>query len=426
MVKKKRVIIICPNFPPNPGIGGRRWAKFSKILFQKGYDIWVFSFKGKKKDEGSVWEKDVVSLFKEGRVIQIQRNYPKVLDSYPTNFFQKVKYRLWDFYLNNFFIGNPYDRSLFWHKSLIPELVKKINSKTVIIATGGPFRYLNSLIKFKKSKKVPIIADFRDPWANNKISFNKGSSQKQLREEFLLEEQVVCQFDSLICVDHFHVEYFFNKYKIPLEKIHLIPNGFDKLECKILENETKISSEKIKFIFTGTLYNDAINNFETLINLLKYLKLKNHPTFSLIEFWFHGDIPTIYNKYFDLFPNQLKIGEFLSLDEIQRKIRIADFSIIFLTDELNYTLNTKFLEAINQRNKVLVFSSKGFLTQLVDKEGIGYSMTPQNFKKSFYSCLKDYNLGNNKIQSFPKDLLKFEVNELAISLEFLINEFYKE
>ena len=60
-----------------------------------------------------------------------------------------------------------------WGKILIPELEKKIlNGYLNIIASAAPFRYLVELNELKrKYPKINLIADFRDPWVNNKIAY---------------------------------------------------------------------------------------------------------------------------------------------------------------------------------------------------------------------------------------------------------------
>ena len=65
-----KILIVCYSFPPHPGIGGRRWAKFSKSLSLKGYDIFVVGAKN-IYDEASSWSKDVdeekIKLFSNRR-----------------------------------------------------------------------------------------------------------------------------------------------------------------------------------------------------------------------------------------------------------------------------------------------------------------------------------------------------------------------
>ena len=60
---KKKILVVSYTFPPSPGIGGRRWAKFSKVLVQKGWDVDVIAAKI-TRDSESVWMKDVLHFEK--------------------------------------------------------------------------------------------------------------------------------------------------------------------------------------------------------------------------------------------------------------------------------------------------------------------------------------------------------------------------
>ena len=408
----KRLLIICPSFPPNPGIGGRRWVKFAKILFQQGYDVWVFSFKLPNRNENSHWTKDVEELQKNNRIIEVDRNYPFILDKYPNTFIEKLKYRFWDKYLKLQYKGNTYDRSLRWGKFLIPELRKKIDTNTVIIATGAPFRYLKDLIVLKNDFKVKIFADFRDPWANNTIAYNKGLSSKRLDQEKQNESVVVKNFDKVFSVYHEHIDHLIREHEIPINRFIHLPNGFESFESK-KNLYSKGTNRKIRFVFAGSLYEDAEYAFKLFIDFLNEIKLVSPEVYSKIEFLFFGNILSKYDDYFKD-GNEVVINKgSLPLSKMQEEIAKADFSMIFLTDFMNYTLNTKFLEAINQGNKVLVFSSPGFLEGFVEKNRIGYSMTKEKMSNSFNQCIIDYNNDNHKIKDLPKEVAGFELNTLT-------------
>src|SRR6185312_8702248 len=54
------VLIICTAFPPFPGIGGRRWAKFAKYFAKNGVNCHVINAVNYSKNV-SLWNKDVES-----------------------------------------------------------------------------------------------------------------------------------------------------------------------------------------------------------------------------------------------------------------------------------------------------------------------------------------------------------------------------
>ena len=410
---KPRILIICPSFPPNPGIGGRRWAKFAKILFQQGYDVWVFSFKLPNRNENSHWTKDVEELQKNNRIIEVDRNYPAILDEYPKSFIGKLKYKFWDNYLKVRHKGNTYDRSLRWGEKLIKAIEEKINHQPIkIIATGAPFRYLFKLVYLKKYPNVSLIADFRDPWANNETFFMKHLGNERKIFEADLESLVVHSFDKLICVDDVHSLYFKNNYQIPEKKIQIVRNGFDILESKKeLYNRAKRSS--IDYIFGGSLYNGTEVYLISFANVLLEMKEKLPEIFKLLKFYFFTEIPIGLEKIIEKLNGTLHFLNEIPLLEFQKKVARSDYSLVFLTNQFNYTFNTKFLEAINQGNKVLVFSSKGYLEKYVSENNLGYSMTEGEMKKSLLKTVEDWQTCNNRINNLPEELNKLEINNLT-------------
>ena len=77
----KKVLIVCYSFPPYPGIGGRRWAKFSKYIKLLGTEVFVISSKN-PFNEKSNWTTDIEGI----NVTRLPLIYPKALISFPKSF----------------------------------------------------------------------------------------------------------------------------------------------------------------------------------------------------------------------------------------------------------------------------------------------------------------------------------------------------
>ena len=80
----KKVLIVCYSFPPYPGIGGRRWAKFAKYLYRNGYNVNVISSKN-KADENSQWKTDIEEY--SNNIDYIESNYPFYLGINPKSIY---------------------------------------------------------------------------------------------------------------------------------------------------------------------------------------------------------------------------------------------------------------------------------------------------------------------------------------------------
>jgi len=63
--------------------------------------------------------------------------------------------------------------------------------------------------------------------------------------------------------------------------------------------------------------------------------------------------------------------------------------MLFLNDDLTFSMSTKFFEYIALKKKIIVFSHWGELAEYVTQNKIGYSVTPENFKISFLKILNE-------------------------------------
>ena len=78
---KKQVLIISFVFPPYPGIGGRRWAKFSKYLTELETEVFVLASENPFSTK-SEWTKDI----ENSNVKRLPLKYPKALITFPKSF----------------------------------------------------------------------------------------------------------------------------------------------------------------------------------------------------------------------------------------------------------------------------------------------------------------------------------------------------
>ena len=84
------ILLLSYFFPPYPGIGGRRWAKFAKYFTRRGLRVHVISAEN-PFPEISAWQHDVDS---NENIIQhpLPTGYPKILLSNPKNIFERAQY----------------------------------------------------------------------------------------------------------------------------------------------------------------------------------------------------------------------------------------------------------------------------------------------------------------------------------------------
>lgn len=412
-----KILLVCYSFPPNPGVGGRRWAKFAKYLVKKGHHVEVINARI-KNESVSNWYKDVEFLHNKNQVHSLPTNYPKIIKKVPTTFLQKIQYRLSYEYLRIKVKGNIYDKSSLWFSNLIPFVLKKMNEDfDTIICTAAPFHYLSQISKLKKKfPNVNFIADFRDPWANNTISYGISDlNEKRLQEEKQLESIVFESFDYLICVDNIHEKYM-RELKINHEKIKVIPNGYDPEDFSSIQIEKK-QDHRINIVFTGSLYFKALSHLEGLYKVL----LENEALRMEFVFNFYGSIPKE-GKY--MFENSslqstLVFHGKVPLKKVGEKIARGDLTMLFLTDDLNYTKSTKFYEYTHLRKKIAVFSKYGEINQYVVNNKIGYSIEPDGILEGLLKIKEDW-LENNLETPQNYSITSYSIPSISKSLESII------
>lgn len=365
---KKKILIISYTFPPNDGIGGRRWAKFAKYLFRKGVDIRVISTELNAKVNG-LWSNDIVELKDDNRINYISSNFPSVLNSYPNTLIGKLRYRFSLFYLRKTIKGNYYDRTSFWKRTLLKE-VKTLIGKDylIIIATGAPFHYLNDLMELKKiNPDLKIIVDLRDPWVWGKNYGIDTLDNKQLAEEIKIQDNVIVN-SSFITVPvikmqsdlrEFYPEYF--------EKIHVLEHGYDQDDMPEKLINCKPNNKKLKLIYTGSVYDNLELHFALLNDALSSI---NESALS-ISFYTNADSNN--KKYFAL-PNIKRFSNvFLPVTPrmAMHKINEADYFLALYPDKFKDHVSTKFPEIVKLRTPIIYIGKKGGISDFILTHKLG-------------------------------------------------------
>ena len=107
----KGILLFNFLFPPNYGVGGKRWTVFSNQLATKGFKVHVIS---KKPAPNSKSNYDHLVTHPNIFVHHIKSYYPKILSSHKLkSFLEKVQYKLAVIFVRLFSRGNYYDNSIF-------------------------------------------------------------------------------------------------------------------------------------------------------------------------------------------------------------------------------------------------------------------------------------------------------------------------
>lgn len=391
MKDRTHILIISYLFPPAPGVGGRRWAKFSKYLVKNGYFIHVItaSHTGKEK---SGWLKDVQS--EHIKIYSLPPRYPSILwEKIPKTIFQKFSYKFWEWIFKRYSKGVAYDRSIFW-KNIMLKTARKIiveNGIKNVFVTAPPFRLLHHALNLKNEfPEINLISDFRDPWTDNKSYHGfKNIDANRLNYEEKLENEVLSKSDYVLAVS----EKMLSDLRARTNrntKFLIIPNGFDDEDInKIDKNPNKKTDGIIRFVYSGSLYPNLEYVLHPFKLYLQNLKIQRPDIFSKIVFNFYGK-SAMESKLILENIDCVNFHEPVSQEEILGKINDADAGILFYAPDHSFALNTKFLEYLAMRKPIILFANQGETSKYLLSNELGYYVNPENVADCFNKILHDF------------------------------------
>jgi glycosyltransferase involved in cell wall biosynthesis len=402
----KKALIISYTLPPENGIGGRRWAKFAKVLKEKSYDIRVITAQNKTSE--SPWIKDI-STYNDS-IIRIPSKYPYSLGILPKSIKEKLLYRLALQKVKTLAKGNYYDKGAYWKSEVVNAIRTAIkDGYNNVIITVAPFKTALWASELKAEfPEVNFIVDFRDPWIELILSKQTTIfSKKRIQYEIDAERKVVETFDYVVSVAEKMTNDFLIKYNnLPKDKFKTIPNGYDENDLCYLEDFKKNNS----LIFAGTFYIDAEDKFKSFIRALNKIKIHSPELLKDLNFVFYSNFEFKIKELIKGLPIEVKPP--VSLKVIHKIIRNSKACMLFLSNDINYSLSTKFCEYIAYEKPILVFSNGGFTSSFVTDNKIGYAINDDDIEKSLAKALyelktqtfkSNYNYKQYSIRSIIKD-----------------------
>lgn len=387
---KKNILIISYVFPPYPGIGGRRWAKFAKYLHRAGHNVYVIAAQNPFKDV-STFINDIKELPQEN-LYYLPSKYPSVLLKQPKNFFEKLQYHFWIRCLPFFTSGNFYDRSMFWKWQLHQTIQKIIQNKQIntIIVSGPPFNMAFEVTLLKREfPDIQIIVDYRDEWTFNKVHGFGIISKKRQEVEFQKEKYVCENADIVMSCHEAILEYLSNKYK--LKKYFLLPHGFDKDDFAMLDKKyyDTLENGKIFISYFGTIYPTTENFFKELVKFLDILKKHNEIIYEKIVFQFFTIDIFPYNSIIERYKDKIKINRNLLPQELFMMIQSSDFVLLIPSFRLKDFITSKYPEIFYLKKPIILYSEKGRVSEFIEKHKIGVHLPHENFYDAFLNAIQN-------------------------------------
>ncbi len=251
----KKVIILAYDYPPYISVGGLRPHSWFKYFHEFGvFPVvitrqWSSRF-GNHLDYIAPGDspETIIESSAEGDVFKTPF-FPNL----PNRMMMKygeAKFSLARKMLSSFYEFGQYIFSIGPRANLYIEAEKYLseNKADLIIATGEPFVLFRYASKLSKKFSIPWIADYRDPWTQDKKRREVGIPE--FTDEFL-EKKTLSNVSAITTVSMF----FQKKIEtlIKNKPVYIIPNGYDPEAIERVK-DVKQTDEKLSIGFVGTIY----------------------------------------------------------------------------------------------------------------------------------------------------------------------------
>lgn len=261
----KKLLIISYYWPPSGGAGVQRWLKLSKYLVELNIEVHVLTVDPAYASYMSIDDSLAKDIHPDVKVhttqsFEIINHYAKLVgkNKVPTAGFsnvdnKKLSQQLITGIRSNFFIPDP---RIGWKKYAVKKAIELINEYDIstIVTTSPPHSTQIIGKSIKKRTNVKWLVDFRDPWTDiyyyrllNHSFISKNIDKK-------LEKAVIEECDQIITVSEGFRSLFLTKSKkVDKSKFEIIPNGFDAVDFKKVQNSLQETADKFTVCYTGTM-----------------------------------------------------------------------------------------------------------------------------------------------------------------------------
>ena len=270
MMKQVKILLVAYFFPPDLSSGSFRPFFFANHLTEMGDEIIVLTSREEDFLTGQPLDQKLVTkLDRRVRVVRSRVRRPKEyllrmrdrlarrsrMPSVPTEDFSiKSKsgagwIRVAKDFISNL-ITTP-DQHVGWITSCIRQGLAIVREQRpdVILVTGGPWSGLLAASHLKRLTGVPLVLDFRDPWAASPYQVKRGKLFKRI--DAWLERRVVQSADLLVANTEELRHDFLQRYPdLSPDRVVVITNGFEDY----LPDLARGMDSALKLTHVGALY----------------------------------------------------------------------------------------------------------------------------------------------------------------------------
>lgn len=410
MTEQKHIVLVNFDFPPNSGIGGRRWAKFARYLAENNVLVHVIKANPLKGDQPSIWANEVKH---ENILIRsLERPLPQFFTHPSGQLWDKVRYRIYKNKLRARCLGTIYDQAIDWESTLVQALtdITQKHPISTIIASGAPFNLLYYVAKFKaQHKDLQFIADYRDPWLSARNYGMPELNDEQMAHEVQKQNEVLTHADIVFS------PYLSLSKKIEQENTKGLGNAmylelahcYDPANLPPQKSTTERESDTYTIVYGGALYQGAEEQFDRLDRCLNELQVISPQHHEKIRIECHS---SDYLRLKARFAHQEKILFKAAIGkELFHRIDESSAAMILLSEHNQDFKTTKFYEFLSRKKPIMYLGPKGEVAQFLEQHNLGINVesAADLINLMDNKAWSDYDLSQHELNRLGKNLLSY-------------------
>lgn len=417
MDQNKKVLIITYYWPPSAGSGVQRWLKFSKYLPDYGWDPVVFT---PENPDFELQDQSLLQEIADGMEVlrfpiwepyKILRFIKKEKLKDPGLIIGKKKKSLLDkmaiWLRANILVPDP---KVYWVKPSVGFLLGIIDRNHIeaIITTGPPHSMHLIGRDIKRKKKIPWIADFRDPWSSWEFLDSLPMLKMIRKKHEKMEKSVLQEADAVITISPTfkgEIEAIANR------EVKVITNGFDRTDMPLSFDAQGNEREVFHIVYAGII--DSIRDPVPFLIALKsaFLKAEKKVLLSFVG-KVSGQVVDFIKADPWLF-SHVEFAGYLSHQEVFKFYAKANLLLLILTYTKNAKGNIpgKLFEYMATGRKIIALGDPDGDTAKIIKEANAGKVFKHEAVKDIQHYLEnqfhssDKEEENNSIEQFDRKIL---------------------
>lgn len=410
----KSVLLCCFDFPPNYGIGGRRWAKFAKGLAVAGIKVYVVKPNPLPFQSDSIWTDDV--NHENIKVYSFPRAFNLELESSPS-LVKKLAYKFIIWKIKRLEKGTIYDAAVGCgetFKNLASKIIKS-NSIEHVIATGAPFNLLYYVAQLKKEiGGFQLISDYRDPWiyANNygmqNLSLERLNVEKS-KERLVIESSEYLISPSMALLSPIKRDHDYKHTSHFVELAHC----FDPDDtCQV--DKPSPPQGVTRLTYGGSLYIGLDSIFHNLTKILDayHSKYARWPDIEITIYTDDYEKYTWLSSYNDCIRILPSVGRRLG-----RELLNSHGALIMLSEHTKDFFTTKFYDAIPFQIPYVYLGPDGKVSKYIESNSIGIVLRDLSDLEHLLQILPKWTNEKSFNSHLNRNSLETRTNELLAILD---------